>query len=105
MAEEAPLSASEIASYAVLLGINPATEYHLLWIAEEALTVELPPDWTEHYDAQSGNYYYHNTKSGDVQWVSPLEEHYVAVVVSCSAHAKVRRCVCFWVHFCVRPRV
>lgn len=74
------LTAADIASYAVLLGIDPAREFNLLWIAEEALTVELPADWAEHFDEQSGNYYYHNTKSGDVQWVSPLESKYKAVV-------------------------
>eukprot|EP01043_Picozoa_sp_COSAG02_P008097 COSAG02_NODE_252_length_26996_cov_29.825607_14_plen_583_part_00 len=74
------LTAADIASYAVLLGIDPAREFDLLWIAEEALTVELPADWAEHFDEQSGNYYYHNVKSGNVQWVSPLESKYQTVV-------------------------
>lgn len=74
------VTAADIASYAVLLGIDPAREFDLLWIAEEALTVKLPAEWAEHYDEMSGNYYYHNVQSGDVQWESPLESNYKAVV-------------------------
>ena len=61
--ESSDLTAADIVSYAVLLGIDPAREFDLLWIAEEALTVELPANWDEHFDEQSGNYYYHNVKS------------------------------------------
>jgi hypothetical protein len=38
----------EIVEYAVYLGMDPAADVDLLYIAEWALTAPLPDGWTEH---------------------------------------------------------
>eukprot|EP01048_Picozoa_sp_COSAG05_P013467 COSAG05_NODE_1438_length_4885_cov_3.395529_1_plen_459_part_00 len=74
-------TAAEIAEYAVkALGIDPSWEFDLLWIAEEALTAPLPGAWAEYLDDDSGQYYFYDEASGEVQWTSPMLEHYRAMV-------------------------
>lgn len=43
--------------YASYLGMDAVADSDLLWIAQQALTAELPPGWTEHADAGSGDSY------------------------------------------------
>lgn len=43
--------------YANYLGMDVVADSDLLWIAQQALTAELPPGWTEHADAMSGDNY------------------------------------------------
>ena len=43
--------------YANYLGMDVVADSDLLWIAQQALTAELPPGWTEHADPMSGDNY------------------------------------------------
>ena len=39
-------------------GIDPATEPHLMWIAEEGMNPPLPEGWSEHTDGDGRPFYY-----------------------------------------------
>lgn len=39
----------EIREYASVIGIDPVTEPHLLWIAREGISAPLPPKWKPVY--------------------------------------------------------
>ena len=43
--------------YAAYLGMDVVADSDLLWIAQQALTAELPPGWSEHADPMSGDPY------------------------------------------------
>ena len=61
--------------YARYLGIDPALDHDLLWIAEEALEAPLPSEWTEHFDSSDRVYYYNETTKG-TSLTHPLENLY-----------------------------
>ena len=61
--------------YARYLGIDPAVDHDLLWIAEEALEAPLPSEWTEHFDSSDRVYYYNETTEGS-SLTHPLENLY-----------------------------
>ena len=61
--------------YARYLGIDPAVDHDLLWIAEEALEAPLPSEWTEHFDSSDRVYYYNETTKG-TSLTHPLENLY-----------------------------
>ncbi len=44
-----------------MLDINPISEPHLLWIAQDALNTPLPPDWQFEWNAAEGRELYRNT--------------------------------------------
>ena len=46
-----------------------------MWIAAEAYDAEVPPPWKEFFD-DSGEVYFHNTKTGDVSRDHPLDHYY-----------------------------
>ena len=53
-------SAETIRAMAGFLGIDAATEPHLLWLAEKAILAPLPPGWTE-YEEDGVTYFDHGT--------------------------------------------
>ena len=61
--------------YARYLGIDPAVDHDLMWIAEEALEAPLPSEWTEHFDSSDRVYYYNETTKGS-SLTHPLENLY-----------------------------
>ena len=61
--------------YARYLGIDPAVDHDLMWIAEEALEAPLPSEWTEHFDSSDRVYYYNETTKG-TSLTHPLENLY-----------------------------
>ena len=61
--------------YARYLGIDPAVDHDLLWIAEEALEAPLPSEWTENIDSSDRVYYYNQTTKG-TSLTHPLENLY-----------------------------
>ena len=61
--------------YARYLGIDPAVDHDLLWIAEEALEAPLPSEWTEHFDSSDRVDYYNETTKG-TSLTHPLENLY-----------------------------
>ncbi|KAJ3015698.1 hypothetical protein HKX48_004423 [Thoreauomyces humboldtii] len=65
----------EILDYAKFLGINPDTEKHLLWIAQQSLKAPLPPNWKP-CQTDDGNIYYFNFTTGESIWDHPCDEHF-----------------------------
>ena len=65
-------SQEEINEYAVYLGMDPAADKDLLYIAEWALSAPLPEGWTEHVDT-SGNEFYFNSMTGVSTYEHPLD--------------------------------
>ena len=55
--------------------MDPEKHEHLLWIAEEALTAQLPENW-EQGVSDDGTPYHFNTKTNESMWEHPLDEHY-----------------------------
>jgi hypothetical protein len=62
----------EVEEYAKYLGMDPAADQHLLWIAEMALTAPLPVGWSEHQDA-AGNVFFFNKATGTSTYEHPLD--------------------------------
>jgi len=62
----------EVEEYAKYLGMDPAADGHLLWIAEMALTAPLPVGWSEHQDS-AGNVFFFNKATGTSTYEHPLD--------------------------------
>jgi hypothetical protein len=62
----------EVEEYAKYLGMDPAADQHLLWIAEMALTAPLPVGWSEHQDS-AGNVFFFNKATGTSTYEHPLD--------------------------------
>eukprot|EP01052_Picozoa_sp_SAG31_P052296 SAG31_NODE_12846_length_909_cov_1.313653_1_plen_179_part_01 len=65
-----------ILQYAGYLGMDPVADSDLLWIAQQAMTADLPAGWTEHSDPMSGDAYFHNGKTGETVWEHPCDAYY-----------------------------
>lgn len=57
------------------LGMDTEKDEDFLWIAAEAYDAEVPPPWKEFFD-DSGEVYFHNTRTGDVSRDHPLDHYY-----------------------------
>jgi hypothetical protein len=68
-------------SSATDLGINPATETHLMWIAEHCRTAPLPRGWIE-LVAEEGDSYFHNADRGETTWHHPLDPYFKQLVAA-----------------------
>eukprot|EP00930_Biecheleria_cincta_P076675 TRINITY_DN63886_c0_g1_i1.p1 TRINITY_DN63886_c0_g1~~TRINITY_DN63886_c0_g1_i1.p1 ORF type:complete len:641 (-),score=91.25 TRINITY_DN63886_c0_g1_i1:288-2210(-) len=68
---EAP-TGPELIAFGRYLGIDPAKDRDLMWIAVEALSAPLPAEWTEHYDTK-GNLFYYDQEHKASSWTHPLE--------------------------------
>jgi len=69
----------EVNEYAEFLGLDPATEPHLLWIAKEGVVAQVPAPWkacTENGD----DVFYFNFETGDSVWEHPSDEKYRQLV-------------------------
>ncbi|KAM7348496.1 centrosomal protein 164 isoform 2-T3 [Cochliomyia hominivorax] len=69
-------SEEEINDYAILLGIDPVKETHLLYLAKEGLMQALPDDWKICYSEEKCGHYYYNLKTKTSQWEHPLDDVY-----------------------------
>eukprot|EP00741_Cyanophora_paradoxa_P006029 tig00000970_g5847.t1 len=78
-------TAMEIAAFARYLGMDPVTDCHLLWIAEEALSAPLPDEYEEHLD-EEGKVYYYNTETDVSQREHPLDSHYRDLYLQMKQH-------------------
>lgn len=67
------LDVVEMYSFVQSMGIDPVKESEIIWIAEEALHIPLPPGWTEYTDDR-GRPYFHNQNTGESSWLHPLDE-------------------------------
>lgn len=63
-------SEEEIHEYAKWLGMDLATDKHLLWIARDGIKAPLPADWKP-CKSSSGDIYYFNFRTGDSRWEHP----------------------------------
>eukprot|EP00057_Strongylocentrotus_purpuratus_P014646 XP_011669120.1 PREDICTED: centrosomal protein of 164 kDa-like [Strongylocentrotus purpuratus] len=71
----------EIVEYATtVIGIDPDTEPHLMWIAREGISAPLPADWKPCQDTSGGDIYYFNFTSGESTWYHPCDEFYRKMV-------------------------
>mmetsp|Transcript_28526 Transcript_28526/g.46232 ORF Transcript_28526/g.46232 Transcript_28526/m.46232 type:complete len:173 (+) Transcript_28526:124-642(+) len=61
--------------YAEYLGVDPANDFDLLWIVNEAWNAPLPSGWTEHV-GPNGHVFYYNSDTDSSQWLHPLDEVY-----------------------------
>ena len=67
---------SDVHEYAKWIGIDPAKEPHLLWIARKGLVAPLPPGWVKTETSTPGEVYYVNEALGDSTWDHPSDEMY-----------------------------
>ncbi len=70
-----PLVCTEIDEYAKWLGLDPATDSDLLWIAREGLKAPLPDEWKP-CRSPLGDLYYFNFTSGRSAWEHPSDSYY-----------------------------
>jgi hypothetical protein len=64
-----------ISEHAVYLGMDPVVDVEHLWIAEEALSAPLPPEWQQD-ETDEGEVYYFREETGESSWTHPLDDHY-----------------------------
>jgi centrosomal protein CEP164 len=74
-------SNEEIVDYAKYLGINPAVEKDLLYIAKEGLKAPLPSTWKPCKSPRQGTIYYYNVQNGETQKEHPCDDYYKENVV------------------------
>ncbi|XP_056013456.1 LOW QUALITY PROTEIN: trichohyalin-like [Ostrea edulis] len=73
-------SEEEIYEYAQIIGIDPKTEPHLIYIAREGISAPLPDHWRPCQDPK-GDIYYFNFASGESIWDHPCDEFYRKMVM------------------------
>ncbi|XP_036339646.1 centrosomal protein of 164 kDa [Rhagoletis pomonella] len=78
--DETEPSPEEIHDYALMVGIDPVKEPHLLYLAKEGLMQALPTDWKICYSEEKCGHYYYNTKTKQSQWDHPLDAVYRELV-------------------------
>uniref|UniRef100_A0AC35F291 WW domain-containing protein n=1 Tax=Panagrolaimus sp. PS1159 TaxID=55785 RepID=A0AC35F291_9BILA len=66
---------SNLKEYARLIGINPESEQHLMWIAEEGFTQPLSDEWKT-VETEDGDFYFVNRKTGQSSWDHPMDENF-----------------------------
>lgn len=79
-------SPQEITEYAEWLGMDPAQDQDLYWIARDGLKAPLPAAWKP-CQSGDGNVFYFNFETGESVWEHPCDEHYRRVY----RRAKMRR--------------
>lgn len=73
-------SEEEIFEYAQIIGIDPKTEPHLIYIAREGICAPLPDHWRPCQDPK-GDIYYFNFATGESIWDHPCDEFYRKMVM------------------------
>ncbi|QDZ24864.1 kinesin [Chloropicon primus] len=73
--EEVDYNVEDILRMAEHLGMDTDKDEDFLWIAAEAYDAEVPEPWKEFFD-DSGEVYFHNTRTGDVSRDHPLDHYY-----------------------------
>ncbi|XP_060107310.1 centrosomal protein of 164 kDa [Heteronotia binoei] len=73
-------SEQEILEFARMIGIEPAHEPELMWLAREGIVAPLPAEWKPCQDI-TGDIYYFNFANGQSTWDHPCDEHYRQLVV------------------------
>ena len=73
-------------AFAQYLGMDPAEDEHLLWVAVEAMTSPLPDHWSE-YKTDAGEVYYYNMRTRISQWEHPLDDYHKGLFLRLNAAA------------------
>ena len=73
------LDPKQILEYAIYIGIEPASEAYLLWIAEDGIQAALPANFTQHTD-DKGEVYFYNVETQESSWEHPMDNHYRQLV-------------------------
>ncbi|NXA56599.1 CE164 protein, partial [Nothocercus julius] len=73
-------SEQEIQDFAREIGIDPAQEPELMWLAREGIVAPLPPEWKPCQDI-TGDIYYFNFANGQSTWDHPCDDHYRELVI------------------------
>merc|ERR1711971_358003 len=74
----------EVEEYAAFLGIDVATEPHLLWIAWEGVAAPVPPPWKTCHNLDSEDedeIFYFNFETAESVWDHPCDDGYRQLVV------------------------
>ncbi len=71
----------ELMAMAKYLHLDVLQDFHLLWIAEEALKAPLPPQFEEHVDPEGFPFFY-NTETDESSRDHPADDHFLALVAS-----------------------
>ena len=71
-------SDQEISDYAEYLGMDPAEDGPLLWIAEHAVCSPVPDGWKESEDHTGRTFFYH-AADGSFQYEHPYDADYIAL--------------------------
>lgn len=74
-------SEGELEEYAEYIGIDPAKEPELMWIAKEGLRAALPDGWRA-CQTDDNEVYYFNFQTGESLWDHPMDEHFKTQVVN-----------------------
>jgi len=73
------VSEEEVVEYAEFLGIDPASEQHLMWIAREGVATPCPPPWKA--CTQNGeDVFYFNFETGESLWDHPCDDKFRKMV-------------------------
>ncbi|CAL1263753.1 unnamed protein product [Larinioides sclopetarius] len=70
----------DILVYAKQIGIDIENEKHLMWIAEEGLSANVPEPWLILSD-EKGRIFYSNFETGKKSWLHPLDKEYAELVI------------------------
>ena len=73
--EEVDYNVEDIFRMAEHLGMDTDRDEAFLWIAAEAYDAPVPPPWREFFD-ESGEVYFHNSRTGGVTRDHPLDHYY-----------------------------
>ena len=65
----------EVEEFAKYLGMDVEADRDLLWVAVEAMTAPLPPNWSEH-NTRNGQPYYYNERTDMTQWEHPMDDYH-----------------------------
>lgn len=79
--QDCEASEGELEEYAEYIGIDPAKEPELMWIAKEGLRAPLPEGWRACL-TNDNEIYYFNFQSGNSLWDHPMDEQYREMVVA-----------------------
>ena len=74
-------------AFAQYLGMDPAEDEHLLWVAVEAMTSPLPDHWSE-YKTDAGEVYYYNMRTRISQWEHPLDDYHKGLFLRLKARSE-----------------
>jgi hypothetical protein len=83
-----PVSGELIIGVARMIGIDVVNEPNFLWIAEEAASAPIPPDWQE-YENENGETMYYNKRTKKLQKIHPIIGKYMQYYHKAKAFTKV----------------